>query len=321
MHRILVTGAAGFVGRALCRELIARGEKVRAAVRRPGNVPMGYELAMVGDIGAATDWSAALDGVNAIVHLAARVHVMHDTVADPLALFREVNVAGTERLARAAAAAGVRRFVYLSSVKVNGETTSERPFNEKDLPHPQDAYAISKWEAEQALTRIAAETGLEIVILRPPLVYGPGVAANFLSLLRWVERGVPLPLASLQNQRSLIYLDNLVGAIKACLEHPAAAGQTFMVSDGEAVSTPRLVRLLAQGLLRPPHLFPVPLFLLRLVAIMTGTSAQVDRLSGSLAVDNKKIHEMLGWVPPCSLEEGLVRTAAWFRESDVEKVV
>lgn len=321
MHRILVTGAAGFVGRALCYELMARGREVRAAVRRSGNVPTGCEVAVVGHIGAATDWSTALDGVDAVVHLAARVHVMHDTAADPLALFREVNVTGTERLARAAAAAGVQRFVYLSSVKVNGEATSEHPFTEKDIPHPQDAYAISKWEAEQALARVAAETGLEIVILRPPLVYGPGVAANFLSLLRWVERGVPLPLASLQNQRSLVYLDNLVGAITACLEHPAAAGQTFMVSDDEAISTPGLVRLLAQGLRRPPRLFPVPLFLLRLAAMMTGTSAQVDRLAGSLAVDSKKIREMLGWVPPCSLEEGLVHTAAWFQESGVAKVV
>lgn len=321
MQRILVTGAAGFVGRALCRELMARGGVVRAAVRRSGNVPTGCELAVVGDIGPATDWSAALDGVDALVHLAARVHVMHDTAADPLALFREVNVAGAERLARAAAAAGVRRFVYLSSVKVNGEATTKHPFTEKDVPHPQDAYAISKWEAEQALARIAAETGLEVVILRPPLVYGPGVAANFLSLLRWVERGVPLPLASVQNQRSLVYLDNLVGAITACLEHPAAAGQTFMVSDDKAVSTPGLVRLLAQGLHRSPRLFPVPLSLLRLAAMMTGTSARLDRLAGSLAVDSRKIHEMLGWVPPCSLEEGIACTAAWFRENGVAKIV
>ena len=235
---ILVTGANGFVGTALCRYLVASGVEVRGAVRRldrPGVQVNGVEYVQVGEIGPGTDWSAALQGVDVVIHLAARVHVMKEFSRDPLADFRAVNTAGTESLAKLAATKGVRRIVYLSSIKVNGSVGAG--FTEADAPHPQDAYALSKWEAEQALHRISGETKLEVVVLRPPLVYGPGVGGNFLRLMKLMRRRWLLPLASVHNRRSLIYLGNLVDAIALSVGHPAAAGETFLVSDGEDLST------------------------------------------------------------------------------------
>ncbi len=248
--KALVTGATGFVGMALCDRLAASGYGVVPAVRSKSGLP---NEVVVGNLDASTDWLPALIGCDAVVHLAARVHVMGDTAQNPLALYLATNTEATLNLARQAAEAGVKRFVFISTIKVNGEGC-DAPYRETDVPAPEDAYAISKWEAEQGLQRIAADTGLEVVTLRPPLVYGPGVKANFLRLLRTVERGWPLPLGAIRNLRSLLYLGNFVDAIRVCAEHPAAAGQTFLLDDGEPVSTPELVRAVAHAMGRPARL-------------------------------------------------------------------
>lgn len=314
--RVLVTGAGGFIGRALLPLLLDGGMAVRAALRRgPGpNFDARVEVVPVGDIGPATEWSAALAGVDAVVHLAARVHVMDDAAADPLAAYRETNTRGTLRLAEAAAAAGVRRFVFLSTVKVNGESTApERPFRETDAPAPTDPYAVSKAEAERGLLAMAGG-GFEPVVLRPPLVYGPGVGANFLRLLRLADRALPLPLASVANRRSMIYVGNLASAIVAALGAPGLGGRVFLVADGEDVSTPELWRRLAAALGRPSRLWPCPVPLLRLLAALTGRGAEMERLTGSLAVDANALRAAAGWIPPVRLAEGLARTADWYRQ-------
>lgn len=313
-QKVLVTGASGFVGQALCKEMLRQGWCVRAAVRQYSQLLNSAETIAIGNIDGGTDWTGALCGVDVVIHLAARVHVMHETAPDPLRLFREVNVAGTERLARCAVAAGVRRLVYVSSIKVNGEQTFERPFSERDAAHPQDAYAISKHEAETALRQIAGETGMEVVIVRPPLVYGPGVGGNFVRLLGLVQRGVPLPFGSVENARSLIYLGNFVDALIACATHPATANKTFLVKDGEDVSTPELVRRIAFALGVKPRLLPVPPALMRWAGrLVGGKQAALDRLLGSLQVDDSRIRSELGWSPPFSMAQGLEETAAWFR--------
>ncbi len=315
--QVLVTGANGFIGRKLCVSLEEHGYAIRAAVREPSSatgLSKAVDVVTVGAIGTETDWSQALRGVETVVHLAARVHVLREKARNPLAEFRLVNVAGTERLARMAASAGVRRLVYVSSIKVNGEHTHELPFTEADTPEPQDAYGLSKWEAEQALLKIAAETGLEVVIVRPPLVYGPGAGGNFLRMMDWVNRGFPLPLGSIRNLRSLIYLGNLVDALVVCVTHPRAAGNIFLVSDGEDVSTPELIRRLAQAMGRRPRLVSFPPALLRLAGLLTGKSAEVERLLGSLRVDSSKIRRELQWTPPFSMTQGLRETAVWYSE-------
>lgn len=308
MKTVLVTGANGFVGQALCPLLESCGWTVRKAVRspQPGCIA-------VGNIGPDTDWRAALEGVTAVIHLAARVHVLHDTVGDPLTLYRTVNRDSTIHLARQAAQAGVKRLVYLSSIKVNGESTADQPFRPTDPANPQDPYGVSKWEAEQALHRIAAETGLEVVILRPPLVYGPGVKANFLRLLTLVERGIPLPLGAVNNRRSLLYLGNLADAIRCCLEHPAAPGKTYLPSDGAPLSSPALVYAIAASLDKSPRLLPIPPALLKLAGWLTGKSAEVTRLLDSLEIDDPGLRNELGWLPPYTVEQGLAVTAAWYR--------
>lgn len=313
---ILVTGATGFVGRPLCEQLLLNGFNVRGSVwiaETPTNLPAGAQHVPIASIGPDTNWTTALTGIDTVIHLAARVHVMDETSGDPLTAYRLVNVAGTERLARQAAAAGVRRLVFLSSVKVHGEE-SVAPYAEENSPAPQDPYGVSKLEAENVLRKIAVETGLEVVIIRPPLVYGSGVKANFRNLLKIVERGIPLPLAGINNARSLIYLGNLIDAIMTCSTHPQAAGQTFLVSDGEDVSTPQLIRQLAAALDRPVRLLPFPLSLMRLAGKLTGKSMAVDRLLGSLVVDSSKIRRELGWKPPFTMAEGLAETAKWFRD-------
>jgi len=310
-NAVLVTGASGFIGRALCDVLAASGRRVRKAVRMPAP---GFPGAVaVGDIGIDTDWRAALEGVSGVVHLAARTHVLRETATNPLAEYRRINVSGTERLARSAAACGVRRLVFLSSVKVNGERTTGRPCTEGDTPRPEDAYGVSKWEAEQALSRIAAGTGLEVVVLRPPLVYGPGVKGNFLRLMNLVARGVPLPLGAVANRRSFIYTGNLAGAIVQALDAPQAAGRTYLVSDGEDVSTPDLVRALARALGVKPRLLSLPLAALGLGATLAGKRAEFARLTGSLQVDSSRIRQELGWEPRFSLTQGLTETARWHR--------
>jgi UDP-glucose 4-epimerase len=264
---------------------------------------------VVPDMDAQTDWHAALAACSAVVHLAARVHLMRDTAQDSLALYRATNTEATLNLARQAAQAGVRRFVFVSSIKVNGEGR-DTPYRETDAAAPEDAYAISKWEAEQGLQRIAQETGLEIVILRPPLVYGPGVKANFLRLMRMVQRGWPLPLGAIRNRRSLLYLGNFVDAIRLCVEHPAAAGQTFLLDDGQPVSTPQLVRAVARAMGRPARLLAVPVGVLERAGALLGRRKTVARLTGSHCVDSSAIRLRLGWKPPFSMEAGLAATVA-----------
>ena len=311
---VLVTGANGFVGSALCAEAIRRGSHVKGATRSAHELPAGVESAIVDSIDDETNWADALYGMDVVIHLAARVHVMKDVSIDPLAAFRKINVAGTEQLARCAAESGAKRFVYVSSIKVNGEQTSAtQPFTELDEANPQDPYGVSKWQAELALHRIALETGLELVIVRPPLVYGPGVKGNFAQMLKVLAKGIPLPLASVRNLRSLIYVENLVDALITCATHPAAAGQTYLVSDGEDISTPDLLRQLGVAMDHPARLFPCPPALLKLAGCLTGKGEQVERLLGSLRVDSSKIRRELNWTPPYTLEQGLRATAAWYR--------
>ena len=312
--RLLITGAAGFVGHALCTELTQRKYCVRGTVREHSrSAGLDCELAIVGDIGPAVDWSAALDDVHAVVHLAARVHVMRERASNPLLAFRMANMEGTKNLARQAAHAGVRRFVYLSSIKVNGEQTLPgRPFTEQDAPAPLDFYSVSKQEAEEELGKIAQQTGMEVVIVRPPLVYGPGVKANFLNMMRWLHNGVPLPFGAIHNCRSLVALDNLIDFIGVCLEHPEAADQTFLVADGEDLSTTELLQRMGGALGMPAKLLPVPQLLLEAGFKIAGRSDMAQRLCRSLQVNIAKAQTLLGWNPPISVDEGLRRTAQWF---------
>lgn len=306
--KVLVTGANGFVGNRLLLRLNAlSGVTVVGGLRQPVEMPgFGGLQVAVGDISGQTDWSVALAGVQAVVHTAARVHVMNESTANPLEAFRQVNVQGTLNLARQAAAAGVRRFVFVSSIKVNGEATLlGAPFTADDAAHPLDAYGVSKWEAELALSQLAVQTGMELVIIRPPLVYGPGVRANFARLVRCLQRGLPLPLGAIDNRRSLVGLDNLVDLLVVCLSHPAAAGQVFLVSDGEDVSTSALLRRMGQALGCPARLLPVPAGVLKMAATILGKGAVAQRLCHSLQVDMAKTRQLLGWNPPLSLDQGL----------------
>jgi nucleoside-diphosphate-sugar epimerase len=310
-QNILVTGAAGFVGRALLPRLLAEGRRVRAAVREPSKeLPAGVDSACVGEIHADTDWHAALAGVDAVVHLAARAHVLDEASPDAFALYRAVNALGALKLAEAAAAAGVRRFVFLSSVRAHGARTTGAPFTESSPLAAEDPYGRSKAEAEVGLARVARGTALEPVVLRPPLVYGAGARGNFARLVKLVGRGIPLPLGSVRNRRSLVYVGNLVDAIVRSLDHPAAAGQTFLVSDGEDVSTPELVRRIARALGRPARLIAVPPALLRLGGALAGRKDDVARLLDDLVVDSSPIRRTLAWRPPYTLDQGLTETAA-----------
>lgn len=306
--KVLVTGANGFVGLAVLQRLnVMCGLQSVGCVRRATGLT-GTTIVEVGDLNAQSDWSLALAGAYAVVHLAARVHIMQETEIDPLSAFRAVNVEGTLNLARQAAASGVKRFVFISSVKVNGESTQPgRAFSEADAPNPQDAYGQSKHEAEQGLRQLGADTGMEVVIIRPPLVYGPGVKANFAALMRAVQRGWPLPLGALHNQRSLVALDNLVDFIITCITHPQAANQTFLVSDGQDLSTAELVRGMAQAAGVPSRLLPVPVWALQAGAWFMGKGDAVQRLCGNLQVDASKARTLLGWVPAVSVKEGLRR--------------
>lgn len=315
MSRILVTGAAGFVGSNLCNRLLATGNQVRRMVRPSGSnegALAGGET-VAGDIGSEAPDLAVFVGVDAVVHLAARVHTVRDDASNPLAAFRAMNVECTRALALRAAEAGARRFIFLSSVKVHGEATSGTAFSESDTPQPEDPYGISKFEAEDALREISRETGLNVVILRPPLVYGPGVKANFLRMMRWIDRGLPLPLAAVRNARSLVYVGNLVDAIMLCLDHPAAAGETFLVDDGTPVSTPQLLREIGDALGRPARLFPVPPALLQGAATLVGRGGDAARLLGDLVVDSTRVRRVLSWQPPYTRGEGLAKTVEWFR--------
>lgn len=318
MKTYLVSGATGFIGRALVPELERRGTRVVRLVRHAAT-----SIANDGDTLAAGDDFQNVDSVwpegfrpDCVIHLAARVHVMRDRAEDPLAAFRAVNVDATLRLAEAAARAGAKRFVYISSIKALGEDSDAgHPLRESDMPRPQDPYGVSKREAEVALLDLGARMGMEIVVLRPPLVYGPGVGANFLSLLRAVAKGLPLPLGSASALRSLVSVDNLVSAIIVCSAHPAAAGEIFHVSDGRDVSVAELVTMIGEALGRRARLVAIPTFILQVLGRLTGKNEAVRRLVEPLRLDVNKLQTKLGWTPQLSVETALTRTAAWYRSS------
>ncbi len=315
--RVLLTGATGFVGRGLLERMSALVNlELVAALRRPvSGFPESVASLQVSGLEPDTDWRIGLEGKDVVIHSAARVHVMDDRSSDPLAEFRKVNVEGTLNLARQASAAGVRRFIFISSIKVNGEGTPVgAPYLADAQAAPADPYGISKMEAEKGLRALATETGMEVVIIRPTLVYGPGVKANFLNMMRWLDKGVPLPFGAINNRRSLVALDNLVDLILTCIDHPAAANQTFLVSDGEDLSTTELLRRMGVALGKPARLLPVPSWLLEAGAAVLGKQALSQRLCGSLQVDIGKTRELLDWTPPVSVDEALRKTARHFLE-------
>lgn len=312
---LLVTGASGFVGHALLAQLQDCSLNYRSAFR---NLPKSYDqhAVAVGVINDTTNWSVALQGIDIIIHLAARAHIMGDEAADPLSEYRLVNVAGTLNLARQAAAAGVKRFIFVSSIKVNGETTSGlQPFTESLTCEVQDPYGISKKEAEDGLRIIAAETGMEVVIIRPPLVYGAGVKANFLNLMKLADTPIPLPFGAINNKRSMVYVGNLVDFIIQCIDHPSAANQTFLVCDGEDLSLRTLLGMMRASLGRPLRLVPIPAFLLQIVGSIAGKREVVDRLVGDLQIDSSKARNLLNWVPPFTVQQGINATVASYLQS------
>lgn len=309
-NRILITGAGGFVGEQLCRTLEdAKIDFRRVLRRRVNGRPADF---MVDDINGSTDWNGALKGIDVIVHLAARVHVMNDNSADPLAAFREMNVDATLNLARQAVSNGVRRFVFVSSIKVNGEETTGIPFTAFDEPAPIDPYGQSKLEAETALKELAKVTDLEVVIVRPPLVYGPGVRANYLKLMQLIRRGVPLPLAAIHNRRSMVAIENIVDLLISCAHHPSAAGQTFLVSDDRDVSITELLGMLGAAMGKRSLLFPVPASIIAGIAALFGKSGAASRILGSLQVDIDHTKSTLGWKPVISMEEAVNKTVTYF---------
>lgn len=317
MTRVLVTGGGGFVGRALVPVLLDNGYDVTVSSRGGdiGGLPPEVRVVATGPVGPDTDWSRAVADADMVVHLAGRVHVMRDDTADPLAEFRRVNVDGTRNLAEQAARAGVRRFVFVSSIKVNGERTPpDGAFTEAMAPAPEDPYGISKAEAEQALMDVAGRTALEPVVLRPPLVYGPGVKGNFLSLLKAAETGVPLPIGCATNIRSLVYVGNLVDAIRVCLTDRSAPGQVFLIRDTEDISVGALYRRIGRALGRSVWTVPVPRAFLRVLGWVTGRSTAVGRLLDSLRLDDRHLRNTLAWRPPYSLDKGLAATGSWFRD-------
>jgi nucleoside-diphosphate-sugar epimerase len=313
MKRVLITGANGFIGTTLCKKLLNKNFCVYGAVR-PGKssfLPEGVEAVHIKSIDGDTDWKNILENIHAVVHLAARVHIMKDSVSNPFDEYRKVNIMGSERLAQSAAGCGVKRFVFMSSVKVNGEENI-RAYKESDATFPKDSYGISKMIAENRLREIASKTGMELVILRPPLVYGSGVKANFLNLIKTVHKRRPLPLSKVYNRRSFIYIKNLVDAVITCIKHPGAAGQTYFVSDDEDISTPDLIRKIASALNTSPRIFPFPRVLLFTIGKILGKGSSLEKLIGSLTVDISKIKQELGWKPTVTMDCGLQETAEWY---------
>lgn len=314
MRRILVTGANGFVGAYLIPKLRNYGYECVGTVRHVDNNSKNNpaDYISIGDIGPDTDWDEALSGIDTVVHLAARVHLLSDAAPNPLDDYRKVNVHGTEHLAEQSIRHGVRRFVYASSIKVNGEATVSRQFREDDSPAPVDPYGISKLEAEQRLREMTNNSDMDVVIIRPPLVYGPGVGGNFMRLLELVERRLPLPFASVDNARSMVSLENLTDFLMICLEHPNASGQTFMVSDGMDWSTPELIRAIGRAMGFKTPLFPFPVALFGVLGRVTGQRDAVNRLCQSLQVDISKSHRLLDWRPHQAPEDAIQQTVDWY---------
>ncbi len=311
--KILITGYTGFIGKAVTIHLGLKGHQLIGWSRQQHAKFNYLQKSFTGDIGPQTDFKSALSGLDAVIHLAARVHVMNEKARNPLVEFRKVNVHGTINLARQAADYRVKRFIYLSSIKVNGEQTPlGRAFSENDVPNPLGPYAISKFEAEQELLKIANDSSMEMVIIRPPIVFGPGVKANFRSMMKWLYKGAPLPLGIIKNKRSLVGLGNLVDFIATCLEHPAAANEIFLVSDGEDISTSELLRRTARALGVPVRLLPIPPMLLKATAKLAGKNDMAQRLLGNLQVDISKAKKVLGWSPSFSIDQELEKTARWF---------
>ena len=310
MSTVFITGATGFIGRVLCVKMLEKGWRVKGAFRKESaisSLPAGVEGVYLGFIENNVFSESCFAGVDTVIHLAARVHIMGDPAADSLDAFRKINVLGTERLARMAAKGGVKRFIFISSVKANGEGSS-RPYTEKDMPQPQDAYGISKIEAERVLDSVVVETGLQVVILRTPLVYGPGVKANLKNLIKIISSGLPLPFKGINNRRSLIYLENLVDVIIACSTHPLAAGETFMVSDDQDISTPDLIKMISYAMDKKPILFYLPKGILKALCRIVGKGEEIEKLTGSLFVDSSKIKILLSWKPLFTMEEGIKKT-------------
>ena len=319
MEHIFITGAGGFLGKDLIRRLQSEGRyRLSASVRNAEtNVTAGVVMHFTGAMDTRTSWTAALTGVDVVVHCAARVHIMADKSADPLQAFRDVNVDATLHLARQAAAAGVRRFVFISSIKVNGEESQVgRPYTPDDEPKPIDAYGLSKWEAEKGLLQLAEEVEMDIVIIRPVLIYGPGVKANVQNMMRFLRRGIPLPLGAIHNKRSFVALDNVTDLIVTCLDHPAASNQVFLVSDDEDLSTTDLLRRMARALHTPARLVPVPSWLLKGTAKLLGMSGFSQRLCGTLQVDISKTRSLLGWAPRIGVDQALDGTARHFLDQN-----
>lgn len=312
--KVLVTGSNGFVGQHLCEVLTRSGFDVVRAVRNPAPGAVA-----VGSICGDTDWSEALQGVDVVVHAAARVHMLNDASVDPMTEFQTVNVEGTLNLAQQAARSGVSRFIFLSSIAVHGLTSGGHPFSALDSPNPHDAYGYSKFEAEKGLVRISSETGMEQVIIRPPLVYGPGVGANFLRLMKLAASGLPLPLGGVRNLRSPVFVGNLCDLVQTCLTHPAAANRIFLVSDDRDISTPDLLRSLAGKMGRPIRLFRVPASWLRLAGMVTGRSGEIARVCGSLRLDISLTKQVLGWRPPFTMDAGLELTVKDYLKSTDRK--
>lgn len=310
MNYILVTGASGFIGRNLCKELLRRGWKVKGLIRRNSKnaLPEGVEPIEIDSIDQVVNWDDILSKTDVVIHLAGRSHIIKERAENPIYEFRKINVLGTERLAAASVRAGVRRLIFLSSIGVNGESTKDSFFSEEDQPNPNNAYSLSKWEAEKALYRVAQNSKLEIVVLRPPLVYGMNSPGNFDRLIQLIRSGLPLPFDSLENRRSFIYVGNLVDAIIKCIEHPDAANQTFLVSDGQDVTVTDLINMLASAMGKKVRFFSFPRGILKAVCRLIGKSRELDKLTQTLVINSCKIRNLLGWKPPFTIEQGIKET-------------
>jgi len=304
---LLLTGSTGFLGAALARQLVddAHYQLVAATRREAVNLTLGCQSILVGNLDASTDWRLALSGVEVVIHTAARAHIMNDSAQAPLAEFRRVNVEGTLNLARQAVETGVKRFIFISSIKVNGEGESNRVYRFDDSANPEDDYGHSKWEAEQGLKALCSESSMELVVIRPPLVYGPGVKGNLALLCNVIDKGLPLPLGAIRNQRDMLSLNNLIDLIKTCIDHPGAAGQVFLCSDNESVSTPQLIEMMAGARSKTARLWRTPLTLLKLLAHLGGKQAMFQRLSGDFKIDIQHTMDTLDWKPPFTVAQSM----------------